>query len=78
MIDRLLRWLGWRRPQEKPEPGRNSSTMLRLQRASARTAVDDDRRPERGGTGTGPDNSKKAPPPTETTDGETPLTDPRG
>jgi hypothetical protein len=63
MIDRILCWFGWRRPRDESVPGKKSSAFHRLEQNSARYAVDHNRRPERGGTGTGPNHSRKPDPP---------------
>jgi hypothetical protein len=62
MFYRILCWLGWRRPPEKPAPARKSSALLRLQGFSARSSVDQTRRPHRGGTGTWADHLTKEKP----------------
>ena len=47
----------------RPGQDRKSTTMLHLQGASARTAVNDNRRPQRRGTGAGPITQGKRPRP---------------
>jgi hypothetical protein len=78
MIDRILRWLGWGRPQEGPVRDKKSSAEYRLQGYRARSDVDGNRRPQRGGTGTGPNHSRQSPSSAEVTDGQKANADSEG